>query len=110
MEKIRAFVCVVMFCDCNKKAARGAIASPIFGRSVNPIQTRAGVANYAYHITTGTADFWTVQRLCYLYTQKVNFKTEVTWVIKSIMNYKVCNLKGFQAHYIGFKKGKTDRS
>ena len=55
-------------------------------------------------------DFWTVQRLCYLYTQNVNFKTEVTRVITVVMNYKVCNLKGFQAHYIGFKKGKTDRS
>ena len=69
-----------------------------------------GEANYAYHITIGPPDFWTVQRLCYLYTQSVNFKTEVTRLIKSIMNYKVCNLKGFQAHYIGFKKGKTDRS
>ena len=42
-----------------------------------------------------------------MYTQSVNLETEVTRVIKSVMNYKVCNLKGFQAHYVDLKRRKV---
>ena len=45
--------------------ARGARASPEFGRSVNPIQTRGGGADYAPHITASPPDSRSYLHLCH---------------------------------------------
>ena len=51
----------------------GAMASPDFGRSVNPVSTRVG-ANYAHQIILAPLDFQTFLRPALLSNVKVNFR------------------------------------